>query len=226
MKFVFFLVFCVSIVLGGCSANLNTMLRSNIAEYREFVLYGRKENISANLMCGKRECDYKINGYATDLIEFGVLTISVGDDLVEDKSGEFVLFVGTKKYEGTLEENPFDGTLVADIREIVDKNANVSVTINFQDKSYSLKLKKVDEKWAVSSDDCLKILIANYKKELKSFVNNGGFEGEVYVKIMNDEKDLVQDFYFLISVYGRTGKSINVIISPLNGEILASNTNI
>ena len=69
-------------------------------------------------------------------------------------------------------------------------------------------------------------MLDKYKDELKKFINNGNFEGEIYVKIMNDEKDLVEDFYYLVSVYGRSGKSINVILSPKTGESLASNTNV
>ena len=39
-----------------------------------------------------------------------------------DKSiAKFILTVGEKKYDGELEINPFDGTLVADIGEIIEK---------------------------------------------------------------------------------------------------------
>ncbi|MGN0960934.1 MAG: hypothetical protein ACI4PF_01895 [Christensenellales bacterium] len=225
MKFIFFVFLVTSMFFSGCTSSMEKLVKSNISEFREFVVYGKDNDISVSLMCGVRENEYKINGYATELIEFGVITVNLKEDLNKDNA-IYVLFVGTKKYEGDLTINPFDNTLVADIKKIVDKNANISIIIRFEEREIPLKLQNVDTDWAISSDDCIKILVKKYSDKLKTFVNNRVFEAEVYVKIMNDEKDLVQDFYFLASVYGRNGKSINIILSPLTGEILASNTNI
>lgn len=226
MKFIFFVLMCVSVLLSGCMSSLERKLHENIAEHREFVLYGKNDDMSVSLMCGVRESDYKINGYATEIIEFGVLTVTIDSENIVKENSEYILFVGTEKYSGMFEINPFDESLVADIKEIVDKNANVSVVIKLESGDVALKLQNVDSDWVIDSEDCFKIVADKYKDELKKFINNGNFEGEIYVKIMNDEKDLVEDFYFLISLYGRTGKSINIILSPKTGEILASNTNV
>lgn len=205
---------------------LEKFVRNNIAEYREFVVYGQDDGVSASLMCGEREVDYKINGVVTELIEFGVLTINAEDEVLLQDGVEYVLFVGTQKYIGELQKNPFDGTLVADIKEVVDKNCNISVLIKFASGDISIRLQKVDEDWIIDSEDCVKILMSKYGEELKKFINNGVFEGEVYIKIMQDNMFAINDFYYLISVYGKDGKSINVIVSPISGEILASNTKI
>ena len=61
--------------IGCTDKKLNSYLENNIAEIREFVVFGQNDNLSASLMCGKREIDYKMDGYATSLIEFGVITI-------------------------------------------------------------------------------------------------------------------------------------------------------
>lgn len=198
----------------------------NIAEFREFAFYGKDEQISASLMCGVREREYKINGYATDLVEFGVLTVTINDDSLERDDAKYVLFVGTKKFVGILQTNPYDGTLVADIKQIIDKNSNVSCVIELGEKDLSLKLSDVGKDWVIKSNDCLRFLARGYGEKLKTFIEKGEFKGEVYIKIMNDENDLVADFYYLISVYGRNGRSINIILSPTTGVVLASNSKI
>ena len=215
----------MSSILGGCGSSLNQMVRNNIAELREFVVYGKEEDISVSLMCGYREVNYKINGYATELIEFGVITINILGN-ADKEDGKYILFVGTQKYDGDLVINPIDGSLVADIGKIVDKDANMSIQVKLQEEEYDLKLNSVNSNWVVDEQECIKILLKKYKSDLKRFVNNGVFEGEVYIKIMNDEQALIADFYYLISVYGRSGKSINVMVSPNTGEILASKTNV
>ena len=207
-------------------SKLERLVRDNISEYREFIVWGQSGDVSASLMCGMREVDYKINGIATDLIEFGVLTIGAKDESLLIAGVEYILFVGTKKYSGELEKNPFNGTLVADIKEVVDENSNISLVIKFDDGDIPIKLQKVNTKWGIDSEGCIDILMNKYNGELKKFVNNGVFEGEVYIKIMQDDIFALNDFYYLVSVYGKEGKSINVILSPISGEILASNVKI
>ena len=225
MKIVFFLIIGCC-VLSGCSNSLEKQIWNNIAEIREFVVYGKDEGVSVSLICGRRESEYKMNGYATDLIPFGVLTITYDNiDALDISEAKYTLYVGTEKFVGDLVQNPFDQTLVADIGTIVNKDANISVDIWVENKKTSLKLKNIDEDWGITSSECIDILIEHYKNQLKSFVNDE-FMAEVYIKIMNDYDMYGSDFYYYVSVIGRSGSSLSMIISPKTGDILASNSNI
>lgn len=211
--------------LTGCNSKLTTVLLGNMAEIREFALYGNNGNISASLMCGMRECEYKINGYATSLQEFGIITVNIQNQEDIQENIEFCMFVGTKKFTGGFEVNPFDNTLVADIKRRVDYDSNVILIVYLSGGEQTLKLKKVDDEWNVDIYDALDIFVEKNRDKIKSLCKGKSFEGEAYIKIMNDEIGLSKDFYFLISIYGRNGESLNMIVSPLNGEILASNGN-
>jgi len=190
-------------------------------------LYGVEDNISITLMCGHRESEYKMDGYATSLIPFGVITITLADgEDIEVQSSSFVLFVGTEKFEGDLTENPFDGTLVADIGKVIDRSQNVSIDVYINDEKESIKLKSVDEDWTINARDCIDILLNNFDREISGFVNDDNLEGEVYIKIIDDYDKFESKFYYYVSVVDRRGSSISMLISPFNGEILASNSNI
>ena len=227
MKFVFF-VLIGALLISGCQSSLERKVWDNIAEIRQFVVYGKEEGISASLTCGRREFEYKLNGYATDLIEFGVITIMLDDiDKINFESADYVLFVGTKKYEGDLQKNPFDNTLVADIKKIVSYTENISLELYIdKEKIDSLKLKRVDADWQITYDDCVALLVGQYKKELKSLIKKSEFEGEVYIKILNDFDKNINDFYYYVSVVGRSGDTLSIIISPKTGNILACNNTI
>ena len=217
----------ISFFFSGCDGKIEKMIWDNIAEVREFALYGVEDNISITLMCGQRESEYKMDGYATSLIPFGVITITLADgEDIEVQSSSFVLFVGTEKFEGDLIKNPFDGTLVADIGKEIDRYQNISIDVYINDEKESLKLKNVDEDWKINVRDCIDILLNNFDREIKGFVNDDTFEGEVYIKIIDDYDKFMSKFYYYVSVVDRRGSSISMLISPLNGEILASNSNI
>lgn len=199
----------------------------NIAEIREFVLYGTEQELSVTLMCGKRESEYKIDGFASELIPFGVITITLSEDYMGDvDTSSFVLFVGTQKFEGELQKNPFDGTFVADIGKIIDRSQNVSIDVYLNGEKESIKLKDIGEEWSVCVQDCVDILLDNFADEITGFVYDGEFQGEVYLKIIDDYDRFKSTFYYYVFVVDRAGSSISMLISPINGEILASNSNI
>jgi len=222
MKIFLLIIFCLCCL--GCSKGLVQDLNNNISEVREFVVFGERENIMATLTCGYREDVYKIDGVSNNLIPFGVITVFVDGSYWNNKNVEYNLFVGTEKYSGFFEVNPFDESYVVDLKKIVDRNQNILLEVICGYDKTSIKLHNVDDNWKMKSRDCLNVVAKHYKNELKSFYKKGNFEGEVYIKILNNKPHLNQ-FYYYVSIIGRDGKSINMVMSPVTSEILASNNN-
>ena len=220
----FFLVFCSFIIFCSCSNKYENILKNNTAEVREFVLEGKSDNINASLICGLREKDYVINGYATELIEFGILTFDIENiNDYNETIATYVLLVGTVRYDGDLQKNPFDNTLVADIKTIINSSENVTAKIIIGDFTQEIKLKNVCNNWSVDSEEVYKIVAKNFKDDIKQLIINNVFNGEVYVKIINDADINVGDYYWYVNIVNRTGRKLSLIISPHTSEILAVN---
>ena len=125
----FFLLLCV-IVLSSCGNKYENMLKNNTAEVRKYLLEAKEDQMNVSLILGLREKNYIVNGYATDLIEFGVLTFEFSDyGNIDKNSASYELLVGTQKFAGILQENPFDKTLVADIKKMIDPKKKVTAKI-------------------------------------------------------------------------------------------------
>ena len=185
---------------------------------------GKSDNINASLICGLREKDYVINGYATELIEFGILTFDIENiNDYDEKIATYVLLVGTVRYDGDLQKNPFDNTLVADIKTIINSSENVTAKIIIGDFTQEIKLKNVCNNWSVDSEEVYKIVAKNFKDDIKKLIINNVFNGEVYVKIINDADINVGDYYWYVNIVNRTGRKLSLIISPHTSEILAVN---
>lgn len=226
MKFIFFII-CSMFLFSGCASTYENYLKYNIAEVREFLLEGGNENVSASLICGKREKDYVINGFATETIEFGVLTFTVKNiDDYDESLANYVLLIGTTRYDGALLQNPFDKTLVVDIGKIIDKNEDIIAKLIIGDFSVEIEMTLINKEWKVNSNKVLKIVSNKYKEELESFVENGVFGAEVYIKILNDADIYKGDYYWYVNIVSKKGESISLIISPYTEEILASNINL
>jgi len=222
MKFIFLLFFSL-IMCSSCNSKIS-IIDKNLAEIREFLYEGQVEGMTVSLMCGKREKDYILDGYATALIEFGVLTFDIENIEEYDTAGsKYVLYVGNTKYEGDLQKNPFDGTLVADIKKNICVSSGVSVKIILNDYEKEIKLKRMDSEWNINAEDVKKIIYSNFKEEISLLRDKKEFRGEIYIKILNDADIYASDYYWYVSIISRTGGRLNAIISNKTGEILSLN---
>jgi hypothetical protein len=129
MKKLFVLsLICLScLVFIGCNQYLN-ITKNSLAEIRYNIFTGNSDNFDITFMSGKREKNYVINGYNTELIDFGIITITTNFEVDASISPSFALTVETLRYEDILEKNPFDGTYVADIKVLVADNIS-SITV-------------------------------------------------------------------------------------------------
>ena len=59
-----------------------------------------------------------------------------------------------------------------------------------------------------------------------SLNGNNIFNGEIYIKIVNDADIYKGDYYWYVSLISRKGGTLSLIISPYNKEILAINDTI
>ena len=219
MKFIFFVIMA-SMLLSGCNIGLKNKVYNNISEMVDFVVVGGDDNMSISLMCGRRELEYKSNGIATQLIPYGVLTLyGVGEDV---KEVDYVLFVGTIKYQGDMQKNPYDSSWVADMKTVVDESENISVDILIDNAKVSYKLKSASKEWEVASKDLIDLLIDDYSDILKEFIKDGVFEGEVYIKLINEYEMYANHYYYYVSIVERNGGSFNILVSPTTKEVLAS----
>jgi len=221
MKFIFFVLIAI-FVFSGCSRS--KYIDNNIAEIREVIYEGKCEDFNVSLICGERESDYKFNGYVTPLIEFGVLTFDVTNEQLNVENSQFVLFVGTEKFSGELQKNPFDGTLVTDVKKKITNNSGVSAKLILGDFEKEIKLTRLDIEWEISAEDVKDIIKKEFKEEIEVLVKDKEFNGEVYIKILNDADMYVGDYYWYVSIISRTGGKLNAIISRETGEILSMNS--
>lgn len=221
----FFIVILIGVCLfSSCNNKYENLLKSNTAEVREFIMEGKSEGINASLVCGMREKDYKINGYATELIEFGVLTFEIENiENYDDSKANYVLFVGTNRFDGILEKNPFNGTLVADIKQIIDREANVIAKIIIGEFKREIRLNVIGMDWKVDVEQVYEIVASNFKAQISTLNSNNIFNGEVYIKILNDADIYKGDYYWYVSIISRKGGTLSMIISPYSKEILAIN---
>lgn len=212
-------IVCVFILCGCGYSRIYDMTHSNIAECRQVMYVGKTNNLSVNLISGTREQNYVVNGYCTDSIAFGVLTFKLLTDINID-TANYVLTIGTTRYDGILERNPYDNTYMCDVKTLINTNDVITAKIIAGEFVESVELNNITADWNVNSDNALKLAVSELTKELKTFIENDEFKAECYIKIVNDD-EVNEMYYWYVSFVGRNGKTYAVIIDPISNEILA-----
>ena len=218
---IFVLIMINCFILTGCNRYYN-ITRSSISEIRYNIFNGDSDNFNITFMSGQREKDYVVNGYNTDLIDFGIVTITIKNpNLSEPNNPTFALTIDTLRHEGVLERNPFDGTYVADIETIVDNNLpSISIKVFMGDNIEELQLTNISYDWKVSCYDALKLSCKELSQELKPLTQKE-FLGEVYIKIIKDTIINDGNYYWYVNFVSRNWIYHSTIINPLTSEILA-----
>ena len=207
----------------GCS-NVNYFYKfanENIAEVRKNMYVGETDNLKVSLISGMREKDYVINGLATDLVEFGVLTFMFKTEVSLPETVNYVLTIGTTRYDGVLEQNPYDGSFVCDIKKVVNSADVITAKIIAGEFVESVEVKSVINGWNVDDANALKLACSELKGELNNFIENDEFYAECYIKIINDPDVDKNNYFWYVNFVGRNGNNYAVVINPVSNEIMA-----
>ena len=214
----FFISFCMFLLLSsstlGCHKSIQEDISSIVSETRENFFMGKSDNCIVTFTDGRREQDYKMDGIHTKPTPYGVIVLRVEEDL--GTAPEYQLFVGEKTYCGTLEINPFDMTYVADIGE---KVGNIDkITFVLPDNYMSLELTNLSNNWSVSCSKALDIFVNKQQSSLARFYNNDALDGEVFIKIVqnNNSSDI---FYYVLFVAHST-EVVASLIDVSTGQIV------
>lgn len=222
MKFFLIILSIVTALSTGCIKTKYSYLKDNIAECRELVFEGEKDNIKSSLICGIRETDYVMNGHATKPKEFGVLTFVIDNiEAFDVTKAKYVININSTRYDGDLVQNPFNKSLVADIGKLVDKDSKINAKIIIGEFDCEIRLSLVGGDFKIDADKALEIFADNYEDEISSLIKKGALNGEVYLKLVNDADQNISDYYWYVNMVSRENKNYSLIISPYTGEALA-----
>ena len=215
---VFGLILCLTFIgltLVGCGKSVEEELSLNISEYREDFFYGSTLNMSATFTDGQRESEFVTDGKKSELQDFGVLVVRSNNDLGENP--RFELKINDETYEGEMEKNPFDGSYVVDVLRRVDCEDTIVVTIPSINETITLECLSKD--WGCDCNKALNVFIDNNKDNLNEYMSANGFEGEVYIKIVADKKDIANIYWYVLCVC-QDGNVFANLISVEDGKIV------
>ena len=215
--FIFIPFICCLFFISGCKSNNFKFSLENVSEYRSNLFMVKSNTFLATFTSGEREENYVMEGDRSNLVEFGVLTLTF--ETVFDTLPQFELSINGDRFTGELQKNPFDNTFVFDIEKKVEDNAEIILYI--VDLDETAKLINVSNSWTSTWEDALNIFTNNFKTKLSSQIRDNKFFGEFYIKIVSNDKSLDNIYWYVLCVC-KNGDVISCLIDPITNVILQS----
>ena len=212
---------CAALVFGGCQVSSLENYKNQVSDIRENYFAGQSDNFYASFTSGMRESPYSFDGKSEEKVEFGVLTIAPKQALANTMLG-YTISIDDQKYSGFFEESPFDNSYSADIEQKVDDSAKITLTVTDGQKEENISLECVSCNFQINAENALDLAYNELKEDLQTLCQDKGYE--VYVKIVADLTQNVQDKYWLVLFCCECGDNISAIISTTDGTCLAKKT--
>ena len=204
--------------LSGCGLNAKSDVVNNLSDVRYSVFVGQNDGAVANLMCGMRENPYSYDGISNKKTEFGVLTVFFKNR--PSQNLHYSLSVGKSSFAGTLEENPYNHSFMADIQKIVDSSEAVYLTI--EGVAENMQLMPESAGWEIQYSQALDIAFDALEEDLMKLYSSRKFCAECYLKIVMDQSSIENPYYWCFMYVGQNGQSGSVIIDVHSGEVLTN----
>ncbi|MDD4211494.1 MAG: hypothetical protein PHC46_03820 [Clostridia bacterium] len=224
-----FLLTALLVIAGTTTAmaiikptDLDLVLK-NLSEVRYNLFQGDNEKLNATFMTGEREETYILNGVATELIDFGIITLN----FKEPQTARFgvptyKLTIGDNYYEGEFEKSPFNVNYVADIGIKMPDDSQVYLLVEWDDLYETLKLDPISPNWEINWEKALEIGMENIAgTNFEELISEGKLNAEVHLIIIGDPQGITDKYYWYISIYGQAGSTIELVIDPMTGELIS-----
>lgn len=196
-------------IFSGCN-DVNMAVNGAISETRDNYYCGKSGEIFCSLTDGRRESEFLTNGKPTKLLPYAIVLVKGNIKSLEAT----VEIDGTKKIV-KLEHNPFDNTFVYDLEKLVGAGKNIAVTVDGQE----ITLNCLSSSWEVSQNKALNIFVKHNERELKKHVAGDKLDGEIFIKLVCDNKNVENVYYFIMCVFSDETVLGNVI-DVMTGEIV------
>lgn len=204
-------------MLIGCS-QVKIGVEESMSEITHTYFAGRNGDDRASISVGKREEPYKIDGIHNKELDFSLITLSLAQPK-EDNTLKATLTVNGKDSEILLDLHPVYHSYMVDIGYCLKDNDEVKLTFGNKVIVFS----NISKDFAINYEKALEIAQNTLIDEISDRTNNDILEGECYLQVLNEISPNFDDMFWCFTLVGKDKKVFRVIISVVDGSILAEN---
>lgn len=220
-KFILFMLLCATILSFSACKTQTINLGDYIIEERNNLFTASDDLYFATLSTGMRENDYAFDGVVNDKTEFGILTFSKLDKTpLANDTYTYVITIGDQNITGFLEKSEHDNTYSADIEQIIDDNAEITLNITFTGYNFSNTMTNTSNNFTVDKTTAVNLAQKEIKTDIDNLTKDKNNKIEVVIKILKDYSN-GENYFWYVGVVSTNGETLGVLINAHTGDIIA-----
>ncbi|MBQ7308496.1 MAG: hypothetical protein IJW82_08255 [Clostridia bacterium] len=193
------------------------MCLDSVSEIRMAEYEGFDQDFWVSFSCGYREDPYIIDGKKGDMIDYGVIKLVFFDFENNLNLSFFSLSINNDDYIVELEQNPFDNSLMADIKICVKEKSYVFANVKYGEVQKIIKMEEFISDFKIDNMKALSIFINSNKEIINEAIQNNVLVGEFHISILEKVSFDKNIKYWYINFFN--GKQdYKMCIDPYNAE--------
>ncbi len=210
------LLLAVVIIFVACSLNLNEKIWQKISEESRELYSGEGSNFYLTLTVGEREEPYERDGFSNNKVIFSVICVTFFENKTEENFN-FTININDQTFSGTLEKNVFRGNYMTDLQIPIESGSEIILTLNEE----TINLTCISDEFATNYEKAINLAIENLVDEIEKMSVSGQFQGECFLKILNNPLQNKGIFFWHFSIVGQNGDQDYIVIDTMTNAILA-----
>lgn len=215
----------ITTILGmffySCKDEYFLLCFDKISEVRKTEFEYLHEEFWISFSGGEREEPYLIDGIKGNMIQYGVIKViffKIEDNFNIDF---FSLSIDNDDYIVALEQNPFDNSLMGDIKVMPSKESNIFAKLKYNDKEVEVKLVEFTNNFKLQYQDAFKVFIHHSNEIIKNSMIYGELQGEFHITILENVTFNQNQKFWYISFFNGSD-TYALCIDPNNAENIVS----
>ena len=212
------LLMLVCVCFVGCGKTTYDRVEDNMSELTTVYYYGEGENYYASLSSGQREENYLLNGKSEKKVDFSLLSVKTSQNL-SAKLIKVKVKIGEEETERELEINGLNGCYMVDLEKCVTGDETIEVTYNGE----TVALTNLSKDFAVDDKKALEIGVKELEEKILACKSGNKLNAECYLRVLDKKANNFSDVFWCFTVINVNNESYSVIISTVDGKVLAKN---
>jgi hypothetical protein len=216
------LMLSAAVMLSACAPGdgLPGGIAERIAELRTDIYAGADAGNTLNVITGRRESPYRVDGKPGTLTDYTVITYTPAT-VLPTVGYTYRLTAEGKVYTGGMELHPMGTSFAADLGTTL-KGGDIEVVIadnaGGAEQLYTLSGKFKED--MISWTDAVKVAADTLSEPLSQFYDGKKLIGEVFIKLTNEPQNSDSLYWYVAFTDGT--KTIAALVDAKTGQVVAS----
>lgn len=206
----------VAVSLFGCGKSLEARVEENLSERTCVYYFAEGEGCYATLSSGEREEEYLLNGKSENKVDFALLSIKPSTNTAA-KLIKANVSINDHSQVYELELNDLNGAYMVDLEQRL--SGDESIVVEYAGEA--LELQNLSKDFVIDDAKAIEIACNELAEKIDAIRKGNNLNAECYLRVLDKKANNFDDMFWCFTVVGTDKQTFSVIISTVDGSILA-----